>query len=113
MNPFRKGAGHRAQYEDDRIVPVKDSAGKSAQLIKGAKEIYDPGAPHGPTAPHEDRSTPISSPTYGVEYAAPVNSARPLTKPRRCHRSAGACEWALVRLCSFTMCVRCGWVVTR
>jgi non-heme chloroperoxidase len=38
--------------EDDQIVPVKDSAKKSAQLIKGAKEIYYPGAPHGLTATH-------------------------------------------------------------
>jgi non-heme chloroperoxidase len=36
--------------EDDQIVPVKDSAPKSARLIKGAKEIYYPGAPHGLTA---------------------------------------------------------------
>jgi non-heme chloroperoxidase len=39
--------------EDDQIVPVKDSAVKSARLIKGAKEIYYPGAPHGITATHE------------------------------------------------------------
>jgi non-heme chloroperoxidase len=36
--------------EDDQIVPVKDSARKSAKLIRGAKEIYYPGAPHGLTA---------------------------------------------------------------
>ena len=41
--------------EDDRIVPVKDSAKKSARLIKGAKEIYYPGAPHGLTATHQDQ----------------------------------------------------------
>jgi non-heme chloroperoxidase len=41
--------------EDDQIVPVKDSAKKSAKLIKGAKEIYYPGAPHGLTATHQDR----------------------------------------------------------
>lgn len=41
--------------EDDQIVPVKDSAKKSARLIKGAKEIYYPGAPHGLTATHQDR----------------------------------------------------------
>jgi non-heme chloroperoxidase len=41
--------------EDDQIVPVKDSAKKSAKLIKGAKEIYYPGAPHGITATHQDR----------------------------------------------------------
>lgn len=33
--------------EDDQIVPVKDSAHKSAALIRNAKEIYYPGAPHG------------------------------------------------------------------
>jgi non-heme chloroperoxidase len=41
--------------EDDQIVPVHDSARKSAKLIKGAKEIYYPGAPHGLTATHQDR----------------------------------------------------------
>jgi non-heme chloroperoxidase len=41
--------------EDDQIVPIKDSAKKSAQLIRGAKEIYYPGAPHGLTATHQDR----------------------------------------------------------
>jgi non-heme chloroperoxidase len=40
--------------EDDQIVPVKDSAKKAARLIKGAKEIYHPGAPHGLTATHQD-----------------------------------------------------------
>jgi len=39
--------------EDDQIVPVKDSAKKSARLIRGAKEIYYPGAPHGLTATHQ------------------------------------------------------------
>jgi non-heme chloroperoxidase len=41
--------------EDDQIVPVKDSAPKSARLIKGSKEIYYPGAPHGVTATHQDQ----------------------------------------------------------
>jgi non-heme chloroperoxidase len=41
--------------EDDQIVPVKDSAPKSARLIKGAKEIYYPGAPHGLTATLQDQ----------------------------------------------------------
>src|SRR5262245_52893104 len=41
--------------EDDQIVPVKDSAKKSARLINGAKEIYYPGAPHGLTATLQDR----------------------------------------------------------
>jgi non-heme chloroperoxidase len=35
-------------------VPVKDSAKKSARLIKGAVEIYYPGLPHGLTATHAD-----------------------------------------------------------
>ncbi len=41
--------------EDDQVVPVNDSARKSAALIKGAQEIYYPGAPHGLTATHQDR----------------------------------------------------------
>ena len=41
--------------EDDQIVPVKDSAKKSAKLIRGAEEIYYPGAPHGLTATHQDK----------------------------------------------------------
>jgi len=40
--------------EDDQIVPVKDSARKSAKLIKGAVEIYYPGLSHGLTATHPD-----------------------------------------------------------
>jgi non-heme chloroperoxidase len=41
--------------EDDQIVPVKDSARKSARLITGAQEIYYPGAPHGLTATLQDQ----------------------------------------------------------
>jgi non-heme chloroperoxidase len=41
--------------EDDQVVPVHDSAKKSARLIKGAQEIYYPGAPHGLTTTHQDR----------------------------------------------------------
>jgi non-heme chloroperoxidase len=41
--------------EDDQIVPVHDSARKSARLISGAREIYCPGAPHGLTATHQDQ----------------------------------------------------------
>jgi non-heme chloroperoxidase len=40
--------------EDDQIVPVKDSAKKSARLIPGAVEIYYPGLSHGLTATHPD-----------------------------------------------------------
>jgi non-heme chloroperoxidase len=41
--------------EDDQIVPVHDSARKSAGLIKGVKEIYYPGAPHGLCSTHKDQ----------------------------------------------------------
>lgn len=41
--------------EDDQIVPVRNSAAKSARLIPGAKDIYYPGAPHGITATHQDQ----------------------------------------------------------
>jgi non-heme chloroperoxidase len=41
--------------EDDQIVPVKDSAKKSARLIKGSQEIYYPRAPHGLTATLADQ----------------------------------------------------------
>jgi len=44
--------------EDDQIVPVHDSARKSARLIRGAKEIYYPGAPHGLTATHQGQVNP-------------------------------------------------------
>jgi non-heme chloroperoxidase len=36
--------------DDDQIVPIADSAYKSAKLIKGAQTIYYAGAPHGLTA---------------------------------------------------------------
>jgi non-heme chloroperoxidase len=42
-------------HGEDQIVPVHDSARRSARLIKGAKEIYYPGAPHGLTATLQDR----------------------------------------------------------
>ena len=41
--------------EDDQIVPVRNSAMKSARLIKGATDSYYPGAPHGITATHQDQ----------------------------------------------------------
>jgi non-heme chloroperoxidase len=41
--------------EDDQIVPVRNSAKKTARMIRGAKEIYYPGAPHGITATHQDK----------------------------------------------------------
>ncbi|RIV37569.1 alpha/beta fold hydrolase [Micromonospora radicis] len=41
--------------EDDQIVPVKDSAHKTAELVPGAQEIYYPGAPHGLSDTHQER----------------------------------------------------------
>ncbi|MFS2162613.1 alpha/beta fold hydrolase [Variovorax sp. Varisp62] len=41
--------------EDDQIVPIHDSAKKSVQLVKGARAIYYPGAPHGLTATMQDK----------------------------------------------------------
>ncbi|HZY62380.1 MAG TPA: alpha/beta hydrolase [Edaphobacter sp.] len=41
--------------EDDQIVPINDTAKKSAKLIRGAKEIYYPGLPHGLTATNADQ----------------------------------------------------------
>ncbi|MGK9164978.1 alpha/beta hydrolase [Inquilinus limosus] len=41
--------------EDDQIVPVMDSARKSAQLVRSATAIYYPGAPHGLMSTHADR----------------------------------------------------------
>lgn len=41
--------------EDDQIVPVQISSVKSAPLIKDAKVVYYPGAPHGITATHQDQ----------------------------------------------------------
>jgi non-heme chloroperoxidase len=40
--------------EDDQVVPVGISAMKSAGIIKDAKDIIYPGAPHGITATHRD-----------------------------------------------------------
>src|SRR5690242_14440694 len=41
--------------EDDQIVPINISGKKTAKLIKGAKEIFYPGLPHGLTATHPDQ----------------------------------------------------------
>jgi non-heme chloroperoxidase len=41
--------------EDDQIVPIKDTGMKSAQIVKGAKAIFYPGAPHGLTTTHQDQ----------------------------------------------------------
>ena len=41
--------------EDDQIVPIDISGKRSAKLIKGAKEIFYPGLPHGLTATNADQ----------------------------------------------------------
>jgi non-heme chloroperoxidase len=41
--------------EDDQIVPIDISGKRSAKLIKGAKELFYPGLPHGLTAMHSDQ----------------------------------------------------------
>ena len=67
--------------EDDQIVPVKNSAAKSTRLIKGAKEIYYPGAPHGITATHGDQ--------INAELLAFLRST-PEREPRGERKMAGA-----------------------
>ena len=41
--------------EDDQVVPINISGKRSAKLIKGAKAIFYPGAPHGLTSTHADQ----------------------------------------------------------
>jgi len=41
--------------EDDQIVPIDISGKRSAKLIKGAKEIFYAGLPHGLTATNADQ----------------------------------------------------------
>src|SRR5580693_1047039 len=41
--------------EDDQIVPIDISGRRSAKLIKGAKELFYPGLPHGLTATNADQ----------------------------------------------------------
>jgi non-heme chloroperoxidase len=67
--------------EDDQIVPVKDSARKSARLIKGARDIYYPGAPHGLTITHQNEInsallTFLESPARSREEATISQSRR-------------------------------------
>jgi non-heme chloroperoxidase len=40
--------------EDDQVVPVGNSM-RSARIVKNAKDVYYPGAPHGMTATHQDQ----------------------------------------------------------
>jgi non-heme chloroperoxidase len=41
--------------EDDQIVPIKAAGIASAKIVKGAKLITYPGAPHGLTDTHKDK----------------------------------------------------------
>ena len=41
--------------EDDQIVPINDTAKKVEKIVKGARAIYYPGAPHGLTTTMQDR----------------------------------------------------------
>jgi len=41
--------------EDDQIVPIDIAGKRSLKLIKGAKERFYPGLPHGLTATHPDQ----------------------------------------------------------
>ena len=41
--------------DDDQLVPIDANARGSAALVKGAKLIVYPGAPHGITDTHKDR----------------------------------------------------------
>ena len=59
--------------EDDQIVPVHDSARKSARLINGARDVYYPGAPHGITATHQDQ---INAELLGFLRSSPETSRR-------------------------------------
>ena len=40
--------------EDDQVVPCPNSM-RSARILKNAKDIYYPAAPHGLTATHQDQ----------------------------------------------------------
>ena len=41
--------------DDDQIVPIDVAGRMSAKLIKGARLIVYPGAPHGLTETHKDK----------------------------------------------------------
>jgi non-heme chloroperoxidase len=66
--------------EDDQVVPIKDSAKKSAKLIKGAQEIYYPGRPHGLTATHQDE-VDADQPGHGARIAS-IDVPRPTLEER-------------------------------
>jgi non-heme chloroperoxidase len=62
--------------DDDQIVPI-DAAGKaSAAIVKHAKLIIYPGAPHGLTDTHKEKSTPTSWPPPSPDRAISEKSRR-------------------------------------
>ena len=71
--------------EDDQVVPVNDSARKSAGLIKDAKEIYYPGAPTASPPPIRTSSTPTCWPSSGASY-----DRHPAARPLRPGKGAGS-----------------------
>ena len=66
--------------EDDQIVPIKDSAKKSAKLIKDAAEIYYPGLPHGLTATNADQ---VNSDLLAFLGGQPLDVQAAASKQRR------------------------------
>lgn len=59
--------------EDDQIVPIRDSSMRSARLIKGAKDVYYPGAPHGLTSTHQNQ---VNAELLQFVRSAPAPRAR-------------------------------------
>ena len=53
--PFMKKQTLILMGDDDQIVPIETSGIASAKLVKGAKLLVYPGAPHGLTDTHKDR----------------------------------------------------------
>lgn len=60
--------------DDDQVVPVNNSE-RSARIIKNARDIYYPGAPHGLTATHQDK--------VNVDLLAFLEDRPPPTPPTR------------------------------
>lgn len=59
--------------EDDQIVPLADSASRTARLVRGAQEIYYPGAPHGIPATQQNQ---VNADLLEFIRATPQKSAR-------------------------------------
>jgi non-heme chloroperoxidase len=83
--------------DDDQVVPIHDTAKKSARIIPDVQEIYYPGAPHGITTTHQDqvnadllaflradRSTSAEEPMPNRRMAEPASR----TNPRRQHEGS-------------------------